>query len=350
MRTPSVELHSGAVEALLDALREAGLQADRSPRADLTVEGPTGALLVEVKAASVLDAGRARAQLEAWAGARAGSEKPSGTMLVLVADQLSEAARELLRHSDCGYLDRRGALWLRAPGLFVNDTGLSPLARRSRRHDEPIRGRVAMGVALRRLMRPEATESVREIAAVLGASASTVHAALATLREAALLDAAGEPLLPDLFDAVAAVWRPERVPVRRPPDTGDVELELGWHEDESGSRDTPGWVVSGDVGAAAAGAPLLLSAAAPPDFYVPTEAVLRRAIRRLGQCSYDERGATLALAPSRLVTMERYGATSGQFEWPVAHPVVIALDLAQDLARGREIVDEWTPEGFRRVW
>jgi hypothetical protein len=36
----------------------------------------------------------------------------------------------------------------------------------------------------------------------------------------------------------------------------------------------------------------------------------------------------------------------------VAHPVVVALDVAQDRARGREIVAAWDPTdlGVIRVW
>jgi hypothetical protein len=134
---------------------------------------------------------------------------------------------------------------------------------------------------------------------------------------------------------------------------GDADLELNLDEGQIGARGVPGWVVAGDVGAAASGARIVVSSGAPPDFYVPSEAVLRRAARRLDRCSYDERAATVAVAPSALVALERFDAASFAtpwLHWPVAHPVVIALDLAKDLARGREILEDWTPEGFRRVW
>lgn len=346
MRTSPQELHSGAVEALLDALRDAGLTASRVADADVAVRGPTGVILVDVDAASVIDEDRARARLAT------GRAATRGRMCVIVADQISESARELLRRSDRGYLDRRGALWLRAPGLVVSDTSLAPLGRRRPRRDDPIRGRVGLGVALRRLMHPELDESVRDIAAVLGAAPSTVHDALARLREAALVDRTGRPLVPDLFDAAAAVWRPERIPVRRLPRPDDSDLDVSPHADAGGSH-VPGWVVGGDLGAAAAGAPVIVSSDAPPDFYVPTDAELRRAVRRLGECDLDEREASVALAPSRIVTLERVEPPSFAtpwLHWPIAHPVVLALDLAQDLARGREILDQWTPEGFRRVW
>jgi hypothetical protein len=111
--------------------------------------------------------------------------------------------------------------------------------------------------------------------------------------------------------------------------------------------------VGGGVAAAAMGAPIVIGSAAPPDFYVPTAALLSRAIRRLGESEFDHRGATLAAAPSPLVTRLRRNADSMAapgLHWPLAHPVVVALDLAQDRARGQEILAEWNPEGAIRVW
>jgi hypothetical protein len=38
-------------------------------------------------------------------------------------------------------------------------------------------------------------------------------------------------------------------------------------------------------------------------------------------------------------------------EWPLAHPLFVALDLAQDVGRGREVLDRWTPDTrWPRVW
>ena len=49
---------------------------------------------------------------------------------------------------------------------------------------------------------------------VVGASASTVHDALASFREHTLIDPDGVPLVPEMFDATVAAWRPEHIPVR----------------------------------------------------------------------------------------------------------------------------------------
>lgn len=333
----------------MDALREAGLTATPTRDADIALRGPSGVLLIEVKAASVVDADRARAQVHAYRRELARRGSPPPDMVVLVADQLSEEARDLVRSTDWGYLDRRGALWMRRHDLIVNDTSIEPRTRPRPRPDGPIRGRVALGVALRLLMRPKARESVRDIAEVVGASASTVHDALKRLREDALIDAQHRPLVPDLFNAVATVWRPERIPVRREPGPGDRDLELGLHDDDTGDVASQGWVVSGDVAAAASGVRVVVSSDAPPDFYLPNATALRRALRQLGKASYDERGATVAITPSPVVTAENHYRTPSM-HWPIAHPVVVALDLAQDLARGREVLADWTPYGFDRVW
>jgi hypothetical protein len=40
-------------------------------------------------------------------------------------------------------------------------------------------------------------------------------------------------------------------------------------------------------------------------------------------------------------------------EWPhwrFAHGLFAALDLAQDQARGAEILEDWNPKDFTRVW
>jgi hypothetical protein len=193
--------------------------------------------------------------------------------------------------------------------------------------------------------------SVRAIAAAVGAAPSTVHDALSRLRDHALVEADGSPLVPDLFEVVRGVWQPERIPVLREPTPGD--LGLGSDEDDDDDGGGQGWAVGGDIAAAVSGAPIVVASGAPPDLYVPTQTLVNRAVRRLGAASYAERGATLAVAPSPLVTGNRMTTESVSapwLHWPVVHPVVVALDLAQDLSRGREILSGWTPERAARVW
>ncbi len=61
----------------------------------------------------------------------------------------------------------------------------------------------------------------------------------------------------------------------------------------------------------------------------------------------NSRACTVALAPAPVVCARRL---SGRGRWPLAHPVVVALDLAVDLGRGSEALEAWYPEDIERVW
>ena len=87
-----------------------------------------------------------------------------------------------------------------------------------------------------------------------------------------------------------------------------------------------------------------------PEFFVPDATVLRRAAALLGNATATSAAkAIIREAPVPAVVKSRTAAeTSG---WPLAHPLFVALDLAQDEGRGREILNAWTPEGdWDRVW
>lgn len=355
MRTSPEQLHDEAVQALIEAFDELGLRAyppEGDARADLILEGPAGRIILEVKGISVGDAARVRGLTARPTGIRGGEGQ---SLTVVVADQLSDQARGDLRKRGFGYLDRRGAMWMRGQGVFIHDTSLPGRARRRESAGQPIRGGVGVGVALYLLMHPDrGTVPVRTIASAIGASPSTVHDALRSLRDHALIRADRSPLIPDLFEALSDVWLPHRVAVSREPAPSDEQLGLGLHhEEDPGRLADQGWAVGGDVAAAALGAPIVVGSAAPPDFYVPTRPHLSRAVRVLGASDLEDRGATVAVAPSPLVTRMRQNPESRSTpwsSWPLAHPVVVALDLAQDEARGREILSDWDPDGGVRVW
>lgn len=341
-------MHSEAVEAVLDAFTEMGLRASlasSNDAVDVVLHGPSGVLPIEVKAMSLADRGRVEQQLRRYQ--QLGGRAPSDGLLIVVADEVPDSARELIRSQGHGYLDRRGAMWLRAEGVVINDTTLGPLTRGGAPASSPIRGRVGLGVALHLLMHPHAQHSVRELARAVRASPSTTHEAYRRLREHALVTEDGQPLVPELFNAVAPEWRPQRIPIARQPNPGDSDLGL------RGADDGEGWVVGGNVAAAALGVRIVVSSGTPPDFYVPTAGLVRRAVRRLEETAYEQRAASVALTPSPVVTDENFYIGSHHtpwLEWPIAHPVVVALDLAQDASRGRELLEDWTPQGFDRVW
>jgi hypothetical protein len=90
----------------------------------------------------------------------------------------------------------------------------------------------------------------------------------------------------------------------------------------------------------------------PPDFYVPAESNLRAARSLLGEASDPAaRACTVAVAPVRLVCLRRvdHSETSGE-KWPVANHIVVALDIAEDRARGLEALEQWNPDGITRAW
>ncbi len=321
---------------------------DGAPIGHVTVEGPLGRVDVEIKALSVADPSRVARIIEAGRARRRGTARVR--LHMLVADEISEASRSLLRDSGWGYLDRRGRLWFTAPGVHIDDTELASVPRRGVTLGPlvPISGRVGLSAALRLLMQPDQPVGVRELARAVPCAPSAAHAALARLRAASLIGADGRPLLPELFWATAEAWHPNRAPVAREPDSN--EFQLGMH-----AGDSQGWAATGDAAAAAWGAPLVMSSASPVDFYVPTQQEARIAVRQLGESSWLDRAATIAPAPVASVTnqrdLRRASVSTRRFHWPLAHPVVVALDLAQDRSRGREILEGWeAPDGYRRVW
>jgi hypothetical protein len=79
--------------------------------------------------------------------------------------------------------------------------------------------------------------------------------------------------------------------------------------------------------------------------------IMRRATQLLGEATdHEKRTATIRVAPVRLVCECRVDLPD--HEWPLARPLFVALDLAQDPDRGRAILKEWTPPEAvgQRVW
>jgi hypothetical protein len=172
------------------------------------------------------------------------------------------------------------------------------------------------------------------------------------LRAEGLLTSAGEPAVPELFRELAVRWR------RRPIALGDLprrgrggvnsQLELSLDDPES----TIGWALTDTLAASAWGMPVVARGDYPPDFYVPSPVVLRRAQALLGDADdVRRRACTVAVAPVRLACLRRVDRSqdSGE-EWPVANHIVVALDIAADKARGLEALEQWYPQGISRAW
>jgi hypothetical protein len=159
--------------------------------------------------------------------------------------------------------------------------------------------------------------------------------------------------VPELFWELAEHWKSASRDVKSLPghlrSRDDVALHLGIDDIES----TVGWALTDTLAAAIYGAPVSMRVNHPPDFYVPDQNVLRRAVQLLGPAATPSaRAGRIRVAPVPLVCARRVDATGWANEvWPLVNPLFVALDLAQDPGRGREILDGWTPgKPWNRVW
>lgn len=277
------------------------------------------------------------------------AEPPSadGAVLVVVGDRVTEAARTVLTSARGGYLDLRGRLAIRAAGLVI-DTDIAPVKARAER-STALSGKAGLEIATALLMRPERPVVVRELARELGRSPSTTSDVLAALRRDGLIDATNAVSGTDLFWRVADRWPAPRVLLATLPADDDASLARPLRLGLDDVDHEPGWALTDSAAATAYGAGVAARSDQVLDFFVPDESVVRRATILLGTAaSGSQARATVRVAPVPAVVAQRVRSESAQ--WPLAHPLFVALDLAQDVGRGREILDAWTPEGWARVW
>jgi hypothetical protein len=340
------------VEELRDAATAVGLDAKPASTdsgADLVLINPAGGrMLVQVKRvslASVENLGRQLAQRDVT------SEDPQ--ILVLVADRVTEQARQIMRDGGWSWLDLRGHLHLVGRRMFVDAE--VPRLKAQPGPQSPLAGRVGQEVAAFLLLDPTRPASVREVARMLDRAPSSVSESLKSMRSAALVDNQRKPVIPNLFWELAERWSPVSMDVQNLPSPTAVgenrafndALRLGLDNVES----TIGWALTDTIAAAVYGAAVATRSDHPPDFYVPDQAVLRRALHLLGPASsHETRAATLRVAPWPLVCARRVDLLDEP--WPLAKPLFVGLDLARNPDRGREILESWTPPqgAGSRVW
>ena len=344
MRPTGEDFRAEAEVALADALDALGLPLAPPPEdhADIAVDLGGGRVVgIEVKALSLANPSRVRALL-----ARTGGQASESRMRLLMADTLTAGAKKLLRDEGWGWFDRRGHVFLQGPGLRV-DAEVAAAPRRDADADrEPVAGKAGVAAALALLLRPEEPLGVRATASAVGLNPSSISRALGRLRDHLLVEPDGRPVVPDLFWVLADRWPRAVVPLKRRPRLEDDDALAVGVEDLDGQ----GWALTGAKAAAAWGAPVLAAQSALSEFVVPNDAVARRARQRLGDAA-DPRAAaaTLRVAPTAMAV--RFRRRLAGERMPLAHPVVVALDLAGDLGRGTEILDGWTPPPpFVRVW
>jgi hypothetical protein len=346
-RTTQADLGAQGETAVLRALRSLGHRATEAPdgaAADLiaTVDGID--IPIEIKAASVINPEGVTRMVASV------DKRRRSVARVAVGDLITGAAQEALRDSGWGWLDRRGHFVLRTKGVHIDadvpadprpTTGAAPMR---------ISGTAAISWASALLLAPEDPPSMREVARRVSLSHSAIVAASKRLKAASLIRSDGRPLVPELFWALVDAWHPNALALTQLPAAGDPGTygALGVNLEGDG----PGWAVAGTVGAVGWGAPMVIGSAYPPDFYVPSAVELRQATLRLGEASrFEDRACTLAVAPTPLVCAQRFDRVSGEWgHWRFTHGLFAALDLAQDRARGAEILADWNPTDFTRVW
>ena len=346
-RRTSATVERDAVAALSEALGRIGIPNDilsaphstGETRVDAVVEAAGQRFDVEAK--TVVTA--AQGELLARGATRRGP-------LIVVADRIAADAKRWLREAGINYFDRRGELRIVSAPLFVDmlaESAFPALSSGSGSLD----GQVAKEVAIACLATPDRPHGVREIARHIDRAPSAVSNTMAGLRDDGLLTSAGEALVPDLFQALLMVWRRRAVPLATLPGMGAREanrLGLGLDEPEGAM----GWALTDTRAAASWGIPIIAAGDYPPDFYVPSESILRAALSHLGDAaSSSSRACTVAVAPVLLACLRRldHSRMTGE-RWPVANHIVVALDIAQDRARGLEALEQWQPKGIVRAW
>lgn len=270
--------------------------------------------------------------------------------LLVLAERIASDARESFRKAGINYFDRRGELRIVEPPVVIH-TVFEPEAGSAARAGGSLDSQVAKEVAIACLLTPDQPHGVREIARYIDRAPSAVSNAMAGLRDDGLLTSEGEAMVPDLFHELLSVWRRRAVSLAALPNPRARSAErLGLGLDEP--EDATGWALTDTVAAASWGMPIVARGDHPPDFYVPSESDLRTARSVLGDASDpNTRACTAAVAPVRLVCLRRldHSKTTGE-RWPVANHIIVALDIAQDRARGLEALEQWQPEGIVRAW
>lgn len=246
---------------------------------------------------------------------------------VVVADRISDAGRDVLREHGWGWFDRRGHLRLWAPGLRLESDVTSDAAAPSAGGN--LWTTVGLEVALHALVHPDRPVTARRVAPELERSVGATHEMIARFVSHGLIgQRTHKPLLPDLFWETAANWPDDEwVPLAAPIE--EVAARIGAAE-----------LVRVDERAATLGGARIAAAGAlPARCYVRSPAALRK-LRALADRDAPTR-CWVRRSPVEWIPLNDQHPPDDAHPWAVAHPVLCAVRLAADPARGREIVEDW---------
>ncbi len=255
-------------------------------------------------------------------------DAPTTHPVVVVADRISRPGRDELRRAGWGWLDRRGHLRLWAPGVRIEAPLPNPDRRVHSRSNNPWTT-VGLELALASLIHPTEPVTARRFAPVIGRSVGAVQELVNRFSEVGLVGPTTRlPLLPELFWETAAHW-PDDDWLGLPVDVEAVAERLGVSD-----------LVRVDERAATLGGARIPAAGdLPARAYLSAESSLRR-VRALIDRKLPTR-TWVRMAPVTYLPENPGLLPSDVHPWRVAHPVLCALRLAADPARGREIVEDW---------
>lgn len=327
-RTPEAEQQAAAVNAAVEALRDLGFDPE------LPVTGRRASLRAKIDDRVLVFAvvAMAYATSQHLADVLRRARPPEGAVPLLVADRITADARDLLGAAGWSWLDRRGRMHLTAAGVRI-DVDIEPdMTKADAAAGPPVTGRAGLEVAYWLCANPGRSLSPTKNRGTVRLAPSTISITVAKLARAGLLDDRGAATLPELFWELAGVWALPRTwlaTVPEAPRAGPAD-PLGAH-----------WTRSGTVAAASFGAPVVTTGDDVVELYVPGPVELTIASRRYGRADPASGVAAIAVAP--VVGVCEPGDTTGVKVngWPAAPLLAVALDLAQDRARGREILADW---------
>lgn len=257
---------------------------------------------------------------------------------MVIADRISEAGRDVLRSGGWGWLDRRGHLRLWLPGARIDSPLPDDAGTATRAAPRDPWTTVGLEIALVALSSPAEPVTARRVAPIIGRSTGSTHELIRRFVDVGLIGPkTHRPLLPELFWETAARW-PDDGWVGCTAPLTEVAARLGADE-----------LVRVDERAATLGGARITAVAdLPPRAYVHSATSVRRA-RSLGERGGPTR-CWVRVAPVRWLPTNLDHPPDDTHPWLVGHPLVCALRLAADPARGREIVEAWgvVPDGSER--
>ena len=144
----------------MTALGSVNVRCEPGSDSDVVVHIDDTAVAVDIKTTAYATPERVRAMFDRH-------PRSSATPL-LVADHVTEAARDDLAAAGWSWLDRRGHIYLRAPGVVI-DRDIDPLPRPGvTAIQAPISGAAGLAVAYAILFDPDQPQPVRASAPMLG--------------------------------------------------------------------------------------------------------------------------------------------------------------------------------------